>query len=327
MSTTPAVASAKPALSTSNNLLICTACGTQYDVEEKDAAILSECRICEDPRQFIPETGQSFTTLANLRASDKKYRNVFEPCASGQNENVVEVWTEPKFGIGQRACLIQTPHGNVLWDMVTFLDQETVDKITELGGLKCIIISHPHFYTTWADWSATFRCPVYMTEVDSVWANRKDGTNTSTLKLLTQPTTELLPGLTAVICGGHFPGSLVLHSAPPNTSLPTLFVADTIFAVASAKNPNPGKRSDTISYQFLWSIPNMIPLPPDTVLQIWKALKPFDFKATYGVMAKISNVFEKPDQTPSLKERVLQSAKIAVKAMGYSEHSIFAEQL
>ncbi|KAG9784890.1 hypothetical protein KCU88_g2669, partial [Aureobasidium melanogenum] len=195
-----------------------------------------------------------------------------------------------------------------------------------------------------------------MTEVDSVWANRKDGTNTSTLKLLTQPTTELLPGLTAVICGGHFPGSMVLHSAPPNTSLPTLFVADTIFAVASAKNPNPGKRRDTISYQFLWSIPNMIPLPPDTVLQIWKALKPFDFKATYGVMAKISNVFtghvgaallscgileianadadvfesrvvEKPGQTLSLKERVLQSAKIAVKAMGYSEHSILAEQL
>ncbi|KAJ4525233.1 hypothetical protein HRR78_003379 [Exophiala dermatitidis] len=96
MSTSPAVTSPKPALSTSNNLLICTACGAQYDVEEKNAATLSECRICEDPRQFIPETGQSFTTLANLRASDNKYRNVFEPCASGQNENVLEVWTEPK---------------------------------------------------------------------------------------------------------------------------------------------------------------------------------------------------------------------------------------
>jgi len=165
-----------------------------------------------------------------------------------------------------------------------------------------------------------------MTEVDSVWANRKD-VSSATLKLLKEPTTELLPGLKAVICGGHFPGSMVLHSTPPNTSLPTMFVADTIFAVASAHNPDPGKRKDTISYQFLWSIPNSIPLPPDTVLQIWKALKPFEFKATYGVMAKITNIFERPGQTLSLKGRVLQSAKIAVKAMGYSDHSIFAEEL
>jgi len=128
-----------------------------------------------------------------------------------------------------------------------------------------------------------------MTEIDSVWANRKDSP-TANLKLLTEQTTELLPGLTAVICGGHFPGSMVLHSAPPNTVLPTLFVADTIFVVASGQNPDPGKRPDTISYQFLWSIPNFIPLSPNTVLQIWRALKPYDFKATYGVMAKITNV-------------------------------------
>ncbi|KAK5452772.1 hypothetical protein LTS15_006920 [Exophiala xenobiotica] len=164
-----------------------------------------------------------------------------------------------------------------------------------------------------------------MTEVDSIWANRLD-LPTATLKLLTE-TTELLPSLTAVICGGHFPGSMVLHSAPPNTQIPTLFVADTIFAVASGHNPDPGKRKDTIAYQFLWSIPNFIPLPPDTVMQIWKALAPFEFKATYGVFAKMANVFERPGQTLSLKGRVLQSAKIAVKAMGYSEHAIFAEEL
>ncbi|KIX04137.1 uncharacterized protein Z518_07691 [Rhinocladiella mackenziei CBS 650.93] len=308
-------------LSTSDDLLLCMGCGAQYDVSEQTGK--DECRICDDPRQFIPEEGYSFTTLAKLKRSGK-YKNVFEQCK--YNENVLEIWTEPKFGIGQRACLIQTPHGNVLWDLIAFLDQESVDKITKLGGLKFIIISHPHFYTTWADWSATFKCPVYMTEVDSVWANRKDSSS-ATLKLLKDPYTELLPGLTAAICGGHFPGSMVLHSAVPNTPIPTLFVADTIFAVASSHNPDPGKRKDTISYQFLWSIPNFIPLPPDTVMQIWKALKPFDFKATYGVMAKVTNVFEKPGQTLSLKGRVLQSAKIAVKAMGYSDHGIFTEEL
>jgi len=38
-------------------------------------------------------------------------------------------------------------------------------------------------------------------------------------------------------------------------------------------------------------------------------------------------IVERPGQNLSLKARVLQSAKIAVKAMGYSEHGIFAEQL
>ena len=132
-----------------------------------------------------------------------------------------------------------------------------------------------------------------MTEVDSIWANRTNPAPPgATLKLLKEPTTELLPGLTSIICGGHFPGSQCLHSAPPNTPIPTMFVADAIFAVQSAHNPDPGKRSDTISYQFLWSIPNFIPLAPDEVLKIWRALKPFDFKATYGVMAKLSNVCE-----------------------------------
>ncbi|KAI1613067.1 beta-lactamase-like protein [Exophiala viscosa] len=310
-----------PKLVTTDNLIVCNTCGAQYDVDE--SAGKDECRICEDPRQFVPPEGQSFTTLAKLKDSGK-YKNVFEQCK--HNDTVTEIWTEPKFGIGQSARLIRTPHGNVLWDLIAYLDQDTVDKITQLGGIKFIIISHPHFYTTWADWSATFKCPVYMTEVDSVWANRKDSPH-ATLKLLKEPATELLPGLTAVICGGHFPGSMVLHSAPPNTPIPTLFVADAIFAVASGHNPDPGKREYTISYQFLWSIPNYIPLPPDIVLQIWKALKPFEFKATYGVFAKVSNVFERPGETLGLRGRVLQSAKIAVKAMGYSDHSIFAEEL
>ncbi|KIW25759.1 uncharacterized protein PV07_08914 [Cladophialophora immunda] len=383
---------AGPKLTTSDDLLICCACGAQYEVDETTGK--DECRICEDPRQFVPPTGQAFTTLRKLH--EGPYRNVFEPCA--HNDTVVEIHTEPKFGIGQGARLIRTPNGNVLWDLIAYLDQDTVDKvclysrthisismgpspskiasdilpfsltlcflfnsilfwseekrrrkrraiffghaawfiwmefdgvgvqITELGGLKFIIISHPHFYTTWADWSSTFDCPVYMTEVDSVWANRKD-TPSATLKLLKEPSTELLPGLTSVICGGHFPGSQVLHSLPPNTPVPTLFVADTIFAVQSSHNPDPGKRSDTISYQFLWSIPNFIPLPPEEVLKIWRCLKPLEFKATYGVMAKITNVFERPGQSLSLKARLLQSAKIAVKAMGYADHAIFAEEL
>lgn len=41
-----------------------------------------------------------------------------------------------KFAIGQRAILIQTPSGNVLWDCITLLDQETVDKVIQLQNEK-----------------------------------------------------------------------------------------------------------------------------------------------------------------------------------------------
>ncbi|EEU36317.1 uncharacterized protein NECHADRAFT_52669 [Fusarium vanettenii 77-13-4] len=267
-------------LQTSDDLLICTNCGTQY----AETSNLPECRICEDPRQCITPAGQTWTTLKELKA--KGHKNAFE--RQENDSKVVEIWTEPKFAIGQGSCFIQTPHGNVMWDCIAFLDQDTVNKINELGGLKFIVISHPHMYTTWADWSRTFKCPVYVSEPDSIWINRRDAPGAE-LRIITDKYTELLPGLTTAICGGHFDGSMVMHSAVPNTDLPSLFVTDTIFIVASGHNPDPGKRSDIISYQFLRSFPNIIPLAPDVVLQIWRSLKPFEFKATYGVWAKVMN--------------------------------------
>ena len=57
------------------------------------------------------------------------YKNTFQQ--SDIDGRVVEIATEPSFGIGQRACLLQTPHGNVLWDLIAYLDQETVDKVAQ----------------------------------------------------------------------------------------------------------------------------------------------------------------------------------------------------
>lgn len=123
-------------------LLICSACGTQFDVE--DRKLLKTCRICDDPRQFVPRTGQAFTTLGELKRDG--YRNQWEVLDG--DERFWSIWTEPKFAIGQRAVLIRTPTGNVLWDCVSFIDEETVKWINGLGGLAAIVISHPHYYST-----------------------------------------------------------------------------------------------------------------------------------------------------------------------------------
>lgn len=42
---------------------ICTACGTQYPPSEQAP---ERCVICEDERQFVPITGQGWTTLEKL---------------------------------------------------------------------------------------------------------------------------------------------------------------------------------------------------------------------------------------------------------------------
>jgi hypothetical protein len=81
----------------------------------------------QDPRQFVPPSGHSFTTLGEMQRSGK-YHNVFDQCE--HNDTVLEVYTEPKFGIGQSARLIRTPKGNVLWDLVAYLDEKTVEKVS-----------------------------------------------------------------------------------------------------------------------------------------------------------------------------------------------------
>jgi hypothetical protein len=64
-----------------------------------------------------------------------------------QEPHLVGIGTVPQFAIGQRALLVQTEQGNVLWDCISFLDDDTAAAVQHLGGLKAIAISHPHFYS------------------------------------------------------------------------------------------------------------------------------------------------------------------------------------
>ncbi len=138
-----------------DNLLICTACGTQFDVD--NPLLLTRCRICDDPRQFVPPTGQAFTTLADLKK--REYKNKWK--SFDGDERFWSIWTKPKFAIGQRAVLIRTGKENVLWNCISFLDAETIEWINGLGGLAAIVISHPHYYTTHLE-SVSFRLSFFV---------------------------------------------------------------------------------------------------------------------------------------------------------------------
>ena len=56
------------------------------------------------------------------------------------------VTVTPKVGIGQRALLLQTPSGNVLWDPLGYVDDDLAAAVDALGGIAAVAASHPHMF-------------------------------------------------------------------------------------------------------------------------------------------------------------------------------------
>lgn len=64
----------------------------------------------------------------------------------------------------------------------------------------------------------------------------------------------------------------------------------------------------------------MICLHPDAIHTIWKRIKPFEFDTSHGAFTSM-NV-----RDGRLKARLLESAKIAVKAIGWGDHPLLKEE-
>lgn len=308
----------------SGDLAVCFTCGTQFDAPLSSPP--PNCPICDDPRQYVPPTGQAWTSLNNEASSQQNefttdphdsriHYITTKPTApskttipAGLSESTS---TTKQLGIGERAILLQTESGNVLWDLVAWLDEGTVDFIKSKGGLKAIVISHPHFWTTHLEWAHQFSCPIYLQEADKEWLQREDKNG---VRKFISGATEILPGVTAIQAGGHFDGSSFLHWDEK------LFIADTMMSVPSGfyhKDRLPG----TTSFSFMWAYPNMIPLPPSKVLGIWRSIKGYEFESTYGGFMG-QNVTR-----PDLKAQVLESAKIFLRSGGHEKAEIYEETL
>jgi glyoxylase-like metal-dependent hydrolase (beta-lactamase superfamily II) len=171
--------------------------------------------------------------------------------------------TVPQFAIGQRALLVVTPAGNVLWDCLSFLDSATVDTIRAFGGISAIAVSHPHFYSAVANWGRVFDCPVLLHDADREWHVDPD----PCIEFWTGDTRQVLPGITLHRLGGHFPGSSVLHWAERRT----LLTGDTVLVT-------PDRRHVAL----MWSYPNLVPLPAAEVGRIGQRLDALDFDALYS---------------------------------------------
>jgi hypothetical protein len=237
---------------------VCVTCGTQFAASEKEP---DGCPICLDERQYVGHGGQKWTTLDGYR---KTHKNVF----TEEEADLHSILPEPKAGIGQRAFLVRTKAGNVLWDCVPPLDDATVAAVKRLGGLAAVAVSHPHYYTTMVEWSDAFgKVPVHIHALDAKWVMRPDGV----VKFWEGESKSLPGGLTLARTGGHFDGFQVLHWPAGAAGKGALLCGD-----------QPYVCQDREWVSFMWSYPNLIPLAPKAIRQVAKSLQPYAFDRLYG---------------------------------------------
>lgn len=236
---------------------ICSTCGTQYPESETPP---QHCLICEDERQYIGWNGQQWTTLERLQAGHHNEFKTEEPHLTG-------IGTHPGFAIAQRALLVQTPQGNLLWDCISLIDEATVTFINALGGIRAIAISHPHYYSSMVEWSQAFSAPIYLHAADRQWVMRPD----PAVEFWEGETKQLWGDLTLIRCGGHFAGGTVLHWPGSAGGRGALLSGDILQVV-----------SDRRYVSFMYSYPNLIPLSAARVRQVVSAVEPFVFDRIYG---------------------------------------------
>jgi hypothetical protein len=236
---------------------ICNTCGTQFAPSEHER---EGCPICLDERQFVPPSGQSWTTLEALARRHFNCYRQYEP-------NLIGIGTVPQFAIGQRALLLRTAAGNYLWDCITLLDDATVEIVRGLGGLAGIAISHPHYYSAMVEWGRAFGCPIHLHAADKQWIMRGD----PAIKLWDGDSLALPGGVTLIRCGGHFAGGTVMHWAAGGRGRGALLTGDIVQLI-------PDKKFVT----FMRSYPNQIPLSAPAVRRIGDMLEPYAFDVLYG---------------------------------------------
>jgi hypothetical protein len=237
---------------------ICVTCGVQFAPSDQPP---DRCPICEDERQYIGWQGQRWTTLEAMRANG--YRNELRE----EEPGLVSVGTTPGFAIGQRALLVRTPAGNVLWDCNHYLDEETIRAVRELGGVRAIAISHPHFYGVNVEWAEAFDAPVYIHAADRDWVMRPSGH----VSFFDDDVIEPVSGLSLIRLGGHFDGATVLHWPGGADGEGAVLSGDTIQVVM-----------DRRWVSFMYSYPNLIPLSPAVVEGIVERMRAYRFARLYG---------------------------------------------
>ena len=241
-------------------VFFCRACGTSYP---DASAPPRHCPICEDERQYVPASGQAWVGRETLAAG---HRNAWAEAEPG----LLSVQTVPAFAINQRAFLLATPAGNVLWDCLALFDAATEAIVRGLGGLVAVAVSHPHYYSAMQDWAGAFGAPIHLHAADRRWVMRSD----AAIRFWKGDSLVIAPGVTLLRLGGHFAGGTVLHWAAGSDGAGVVLAGDILQVTPGAHGVS-----------FMWSYPNMMPLPAATVRQVAGRLAPWRYQRICGAFA------------------------------------------
>jgi hypothetical protein len=236
---------------------LCVACGTRFP-ERRDPP--EACPICEDVRQYVPGGVQRWIDPLELASRHANRVERHEPDLYG-------IGTTPSFAIGQRALLVRTPEGNLLWDCISLLDERTIAWVRELGGLRGIAISHPHYYSSMRAWARAFDVPVHLHEADRAWVMDPG----PEIAHWSGDRLSLFGGVTLIRAGGHFPGATVAHWPAGADGRGALLTGDVLQVVP-----------DRSIVSFMYSYPNQLPLPAATVRRVAASVLDLPFDRIYG---------------------------------------------
>jgi hypothetical protein len=262
---------------------ICVTCGAQFPPASQPPR---DCPICQDARQFVGLDGQQWTTVEEL---SREHRNTI----SQEEAGLYSIHTEPHFGIGQRALLLQTPAGNLLWDCLALLDSATIAAIRDLGGVSAIAISHPHYYTSMVEWSRAFdNAPIYLHSADRQWVTRPD----ANIQHWSGDSKKLFGDLTLIHTPGHFDGFQVLHWPEGAGGKGVLLSGD-----------QPQVCMDRRWVSFMYSYPNYIPLGRNAIEEIVIRLARYPFDRIYGAFPKRTVAANAKDALARSAERFIEA--------------------
>ena len=218
------------------------------------------CEVCDDERQWVPATGQRWTTVEALRERGTRITlTSLEPDLWG-------LQAVPRVGIGQQMLVVRTPEGTLLFDCLGYVDDAALEAVRALGPTLAVAPSHPHMYGVQTEWaSALGDVPVLVAERDREWLRRP-----SPLVELYDERRDVAPGLVLHRVGGHFRGQAVAEWRAGADGAGVLLAGDAV-------SPNPDRRS----MSFLRSYPNRIPLSGNVVQRIATQLESLHFDRLY----------------------------------------------
>jgi DNA-directed RNA polymerase subunit RPC12/RpoP len=265
---------------------ICVTCGNQYAESNEPPGA---CPVCLDERQYVNPRGQMWATMEQLV---REHRNELRPLEPG----LTGIVTVPKFAIGQRALLVQAAGGNVLWDCLSLIDETTVEAVQALGGISSLAMSHPHMFGSMVEWSHAFgKAPIFLHADYRDWVQRPD----PVIEFWEGDTKQLNEGVTLYRCGGHFTGSTVLLWPDGAEGRGVLLSTDTIHVVPDRRHVS-----------FMYSYPNLIPLPPTAVEGIVETVMPLKFDRIYGHFSDL-------EIRTGAKDAIRRSAERYTRAAGW----------